>query len=170
MLSDIPRIMEIVAEARASLHRHGVDQWQGDYPNAESFSRDIERGECFLLCHGAETAGFFALSTAEEPCYADITDGKWTADMPYCVLHRCAVAAKYRGSGISAFLLEGVEEQAGKFGLRCIRTDTHRKNKSMQKLLRENGFRYRGNVLVDEKQHDPRRQAFEKILKDKKQR
>ena len=42
---------------------------------------------------------------------------------------------------------------------------THRKNKPMQQLLRNNGYRYRGNVLVDENGHDPARQAFEKILK-----
>ena len=167
---DIPRIMEIVADAKRSLHRHGVDQWQGEYPMPEVFSRDIGRGECFLLRHGGETAGFFVLSRLEEPCYNELTDGKWTADMPCCVLHRAAVAAEYRGSGMSGYLIRCVEDQCREWGLRCIRTDTHRKNKAMQTLLRENGFRYRGNVLVNEPQHDPRRQAFEKLLKDKRQK
>ena len=37
------------------------------------------------------------------------------------------------------------------------------------KALRESGYRYRGNILVEsEPGHDPHRQAFEKILKDKK--
>ena len=35
----------------------------------------------------------------------------------------------------------------------------------MQRLLRDSGFRYRGNVLCDEHGHDPRRQAYEKIIK-----
>jgi hypothetical protein len=35
----------------------------------------------------------------------------------------------------------------------------------MQNLLRDSGYRYRGNVLADEPGHDPARQAFEKILK-----
>ena len=165
---DIPRIMEIVADARESLKRHGVDQWQGEYPTAEIFSRDIERGECFLLRHGEDTAGFFVLSTRHEPCYDALTDGKWTADMPCCVLHRGAVAKEYRGGEMSAYLMKCVEARCRDFGLRCIRTDTHRKNKAMQTLLRENGYRYRGNVLVNEPLHDPRRQAFEKLLKDKK--
>ena len=47
--------------------------------------------------------------------------------------------------------------------------DTHRQNKPMQNLLRESGYRYRGNILVDaEPGHDPHRQAFEKLLKDRK--
>ena len=49
---------------------------------------------------------------------------------------------------------------------RCIRADTHRKNKAMQRLLRESGFRYRGNITISsEPGHDPERQCFEKILK-----
>ena len=163
---DLPAILAIVSDARASLKRHKVDQWQGDYPTAEHFRADIARGECFVLLHGDEVAAFFTLSTAEEASYADITDGKWTEGMAYCVLHRCAVAKVWRGSGMSDKLLRCVEEQARAFGLRCVRTDTHRKNKAMQRLLRENGYRYRGNVQVSaEPGHDPARQAYEKILK-----
>ena len=63
-------------------------------------------------------------------------------------------------------MIECVERQARTLGLRCIRTDTHKKNKPMQSLLRENGYRYRGNVLVKVNDgHDPARQAYEKILK-----
>ena len=50
-------------------------------------------------------------------------------------------------------------------GRRCVRADTHRKNKAMLELLRRHGYRYRGNVLVDEPGHDPRRVAYEKLLK-----
>ena len=86
-----------------------------------------------------------------------------------CALHRCAIAKEYRGSGASQALMRCTDEQARAYGLTCIRVDTHRKNKSMQTLLRESGYRYRGNILVAaEPGHDPRRLAFEKILKDKK--
>ena len=166
--NDIPDIMRIVADAKRSLKKHRVDQWQGEYPTAEAFAKDMERGECFIVFHGDEAAAFFTLSTAEEACYADITDGKWTADMPYCTLHRAAVSAEYRGSGMAQFMVKCVEAQAREYELRCIRVDTHKKNKAMQTLLRDNGFRYRGNVLVSsEPGHDPARQAYEKILKNK---
>ena len=62
-----------------------------------------------------------------------------------------------------------LEKQAREYGMRCIRVDTHKKNKAMQGLLKDRGFRYRGNVLVaSEPGHDPARQAYEKILKDKR--
>lgn len=163
---DMGDILRIVEDARRSLKRYRVDQWQGVYPAAENFLPDMERGECFVILHGEEIAAFFTLSLREEECYAYITDGKWTEGMEYCVLHRAAVSAKYRGTGISRFLLKCVEQQAQSFGRRCIRTDTHKKNKPMQTLLRDSGYRYRGNVQVSsEPGHDPARQAFEKILK-----
>ena len=166
--ADLPAILEIVAQAQASLKRHRVDQWQDGYPREENFRFDLERGECFVLLHGAEIAGFFTLSTREEPSYAAITDGKWTEGMAYCVLHRAAVAQKYRGGQMAAYLMKCVEAQAREWGLRCIRTDTHKKNKPMQTLLRQSGYRYRGNVTVRVNEgHDPGRQGYEKILKGK---
>ena len=166
---DLADILRIVSDARASLRRYHVDQWQGPYPAAEHFRFDMDRGECFVVLHGAEVAAFFTLSTREEQTYAGITDGKWTAGMAYCVLHRAAVAAEYRGSGLSDALIRFVEEQCRSFGLRCIRTDTHRKNKPMQNLLRSHGFRYRGNLkILCEPGHDDARQAYEKVLKDRK--
>ncbi len=164
--ADLPEIGRIVEDARRGLRRFHVDQWQGDYPTEEIFIEDIRRGECFVVLHGEETAAFFTLSVREEACYANITDGRWTEGMAYCVIHRAAVAAKYRGTGISRFLMKCAERQTEASGRRCIRADTHKKNKPMQTLLRECGYRYRGNVTVDsEPGHDPARQAFEKILK-----
>ena len=169
VMEDIPRILEIVQAARESLGRFGIDQWQGPYPGAERFEEDIRLNQCFIVEHAGDTGAFFVLSTLPEPSYDDITDGKWSADMPCCVLHRAAVAREYRGSGMSQALMRCADEQARAYGRKCIRVDTHRKNKPMQNLLRESGYRYRGNILVDaEPGHDPHRQAFEKILKDKK--
>ena len=167
--ADIPRILEIVENARESLRRFQVDQWQGEYPAAADFEEDIRLGQCFVLTHGEEIIAFFVLSTEPQENYDAITDGKWSADLPYCTLHRAAAAKEYRGSGAAQALIRCAEEQARIYGLKCIRVDTHRKNKPMQALLRDSGFRYRGNILVSsEPGHDPRRQAFEKILKDKK--
>ena len=163
---DIPHILKITEDARASLRKYRVDQWQGEYPTREIFENDIRIGECYVICHGDEAAAFFVHSEREEPTYTDITDGKWTADMPYCVLHRAAVAAEYRGTGVSAQLIKFVEQLTRDCGRRAVRVDTHKKNKPMQNLLRDAGFRYRGNILINsEPGHDPHRQAFEKILK-----
>ncbi len=164
-MGDIPRIMEIVDYARETLKRHGVDQWQGDYPSEKQLRQDVEDGELYTVRHGEEIAAFFFLTDKPEASYDEITDGKWTPDLPYCVLHRCAVAKEYRGSTVAEYMLRCAEDLTRQLGGRALRVDTHKKNKSMQNLLRSNGFRYRGNVLANEYGHDPARQAFEKILK-----
>ncbi len=167
--ADLPRIMEIVGDARESLRRHGVDQWQGPYPTEDIFLADIAHGESCVILHGAETAAFFTLSTRPEPAYDDIRDGKWTAGVSWCVLHRCAVAKAYRGSGMAEAMLRFVEERARSLGCRSIRVDTHRKNKPMQRMLRDAGYRYRGNITIDsEPGHDPGRQCYEKLLKERR--
>lgn len=165
---DLDAIMLIVRQARNSLKKHRTDQWQGGYPDEGVFLADMSRGECFVLLYGERIAGFFTLSVREEAGYAEITDGKWSGSEPYCVLHRAAVAAEFRGSGIASEMMKLVKRCCLDFDRTCIRTDTHRKNKAMQKLLRDSGFRYRGNVLVSaEEGHDPRRQAFELYIDGK---
>ena len=165
-LEDIPRVMEIVADAKRSLKKHRVDQWQGDYPTAAAFEQDVANDELYVLCHGEDIAGFLMVTSRPEPCYDDITDGKWSSDAPYCVMHRTAVAAEYRGRGMAEYLVRCAEDISRKSGVKYLRVDTHRKNKPMQHLLRESGFRYRGNILVSsEPGHDPARQAYEKLLK-----
>ena len=49
MMEDIPRIMEIVDYARETLKKHGVDQWQGDYPSEKQLRQDVGM-ESFILC------------------------------------------------------------------------------------------------------------------------
>ena len=165
---DMPAIMEIVAQARKYLRAHGVDQWQGQYPNEAVFTADMERGECHVVTYGGEVAGFFTLTLAPEEGYEHLTDGKWRTDGPYCAIHRSAVAARFRGTGISRELMRAALELARSYGVEAVRADTHRKNKAMRALLTSFGFTYRGNVLVDEPNHDPRRQAFDLPLRDGK--
>ena len=125
----------------------------------------MRKGESCTWCATGGYSGFLLPYPRPEPSYENITDGKWTPDIPYCVLHRSAVAREYRGSAVAEYMLRCVEDITRQLGCRAVRVDTHKKNKSMQNLLRNNGFRYRGNVLANEYGHDPNRQAFEKILK-----
>ena len=119
-----------------------------------------------MLTCGGEAGAFFTLSAAPEDGYAAITDGKWSADEPYAVIHRCAVADKWRGSGLAERMVKECERLALEQGFFWLRADTHKKNKAMQGLLRKCGFQYRGNVLVTVPEgHDSRRVAYEKRLR-----
>ena len=166
--TDLPAILALVDGARALLKSRRIDQWQGAYPDEAVLRADICGGACFVLCHGAEIAAFFVLSAAHEAGYDAITDGKWASEEPYTVIHRSAVADKYRGTGLSDLLLDEAEKLTLAWGRRWVRADTHKRNKAMQSLLRRHGYRYRGNVLVSVTEgHDPRRVAYEKQIKTK---
>ena len=163
--SDIEDIMLIVRQARNYLKKHRVDQWQGEYPTQDIFAADIANGECYAVTYGERLAGFFCLTEAPESGYDKITDGKWHGEGKYCTLHRMAIEARFRGTGLSDMLVDFADETAKAKDAECVRTDTHRKNKAMQKLLKHKGYVYRGNVLVSsEPGHDPARQAFEKKI------
>lgn len=163
--SDIEDIMLIVRQARNYLKKHRVDQWQGEYLTQDIFAADIANGECYAVTYGERLAGFFCLTEAPESGYDKITDGKWHGEGKYCTLHRMAIEARFRGTGLSDMLVDFADETAKAKDAECVRTDTHRKNKAMQKLLKRKGYAYRGNVLVSsEPGHDPARQAFEKKL------
>lgn len=162
---DIEDIMLIVRQARNYLKKHRVDQWQGEYPTQDIFAADIANGECYAVTYGERLAGFFCLTEAPESGYDKITDGKWHGEGKYCTLHRMAIEARFRGTGLSDMLVDFADETAKAKDAECVRTDTHRKNKAMQKLLKRKGYAYRGNVLVSsEPGHDPARQAFEKKI------
>ena len=160
---DLDAMEVILAQAKALLIPIG--QWNANYPTREDFVSDMAKGECYVLTCGGQVGGFFTLSAQPEACYAAITDGKWSSDQPYAVIHRCAVAQQWRGSGLADHMIEECERLALSQGLSWLRVDTHKKNKSMQRLIRRNGFQYRGNVLIDApERYDRRRVAYEKPL------
>ena len=162
---DLDSILVIAAQAQAFLASIRVDQWQDGYPERRHFLTDISRRECYVLANGDEVCAFCVLSTHPESSYDAISDGKWSSSEPYSVLHRCAVAEKYRGSGLADRLIQECVRLTQSQGLRWLRVDTHKKNKAMQGLLRRNGFQYRGNVNVAVNDgHDPKRVAYEKRL------
>ena len=163
---DLPEMLEIVAYAKKTLKAHRVDQWQGPYPEAEDFMADISRNESYVVLHGDEICAFFTLSVLPEDCYEDIKDGRWSRDGEYCVVHRIAVGEGWRGTEIAKKTLRFAEERSLQLGRDYIRIDTHRKNKAMQKLLRSEGYGYRGNLeILCEPGHDSARQGYDKILK-----
>ena len=163
---DLPAILAIAQQARNYLRRHRVDQWQGVYPNEETFRADIAAGTCHVLTYQGTVHAMFTLTFTPEPAYDALTDGRWRSDRDHAaVLHRNAVSADFRGTGMADLLMQEVERLARESGAHAVRVDTHRHNGAQKKLLERHGYRFCGNILCDEPGRDPRRQAFEKLLK-----
>lgn len=164
-VSDLPAMMALVADARRFLKCSDVDQWQGDYPARADFEEDVRRGACEVFFLGGALVGMISILPGPETDYTEIFNGAWLSTLPYCSLHRAAVAEKYRGHGIAMKMFSIAESLVLKEGYRSIRADTHRDNRAMRGLLEKRDFTHCGTVYLDGQSNAGfAREAYEKLL------
>ncbi|MBQ3424934.1 MAG: GNAT family N-acetyltransferase [Clostridia bacterium] len=155
---DIPRMMELYAQARRIMAENGnPNQWGPTcWPPRALIERDIREGNSYVCVDddGALVGTFYFIQGPDiEPTYRAISDGAWLDDSPYGVVHRIAADGARRGIG--AFCLNWAYGQCGH-----MRIDTHGDNRIMQGLLKKLGFVHCGTIYVEE--DDYPRLAFEK--------
>lgn len=158
---DIDRIMQIIADARESIGRLGIDQWQYGYPTRDIVKEDILLERSFVVLDGEEICATFALMMNGEPTYKKIYCGAWIGDGDYLALHRIAVDKDHRGKGTAAEIIEFLSEYANKNGYSSVRVDTHTGNIPMRRMLEKNGFEYCGTIHLLDGQA---RVAYEKLV------
>jgi GNAT superfamily N-acetyltransferase len=130
--ADIPAIMQIVRRVVPLMRAAGNLQWDGDYPNPEAFARDIARDQLWVAELGLRIAGMAALTTDQEPEYAD---AGWDITTPAIVVHRLAVHPDLQGLGVAAALMQQAEQVAADRNIRELRVDTNTENPATQRLL-----------------------------------
>lgn len=153
VIGDIPRLMEIFCKARGIMRASGnKNQWNDSYPSEDIVRKDIEGGNCMVLCEGSEIIATMAFIKGPDPTYLIIHNGEWLSDDPYYVIHRIAVAEP--GHNAARKLLDWG------FG-RCssIRIDTHKDNVIMHHVLSKYGFKHCGMIHLAN--GDPR-EAYQK--------
>ena len=101
---DIPRIMEIYSYAREFMTKHGnPNQWAvRNWPPEKLIRTDISRGKSYVCTDDdGSVIGtfFFDYGKDIEPTYRVITDGAWTDDSAYGVVHRIAGDGSQKGIG-----------------------------------------------------------------------
>jgi len=155
---DISRMMEIYAFARKYMAEHGNPKQWGptNWPPETLIRKDIAEGNSYVCENdeGTIVGTFFFVRGADiEPTYRKITEGAWTDESPYGVVHR--IASDGSEKGIGTFCLNWAYRQCGH-----LRIDTHGDNTVMQSLLTKLGFVHCGTIYVEE-DNDPRL-AYEK--------
>ena len=155
-LTDLPRMMEIYAEAREYMRANGnPNQWINGYPSQERIEADITAGESWVCTEKGQILGVFCFFIHNDPTYDVIYEGSWLNDEPYCVIHRIAVASHRRG--VASYCYEFALSQCSN-----LRIDTHHDNVPMQRSLEKNGFQRCG--IIHLQNGDPRI-AFHKCRK-----
>lgn len=154
-INDIPRVMEIINQAKAYFKDNGIDQWQDGYPCQNSIETDIANNEAYVLEDNGQILGTCMVTIQGEPTYREI-DGQWQTDLDYICVHRIAIDAKYKGSGLASMILDQVVAMYPQY--HSLRMDTHEKNLSMQRLLQKYGFVFCGIITL---QSGALRRAYE---------
>lgn len=140
--ADLPRILEIYAEARNFMRQNGNPNQWWDYHPAESILRDdIPQRQLYVCEQDGNIGAVFAYIQGTDPTYIHIADGQWLNDEPYGVIHRIAV--NDRGKGLIARIFDWSLQQCPN-----LRIDTHRDNAPMQRALEKYGFQYCGVIHI----------------------
>lgn len=159
VIDEVPRIMEILSQAKAQMHREGRAQWDEHYPIAVHIEADIAKGYGYVLSNDGCIIAYGAVVFEGEPVYNSIS-GKWLSDLPFVVLHRLCVADEMKHKGVAfAFFIE-IEKLALSRGVKSFKIDTNFDNRYMLRLFEKLGFEYCGEVQYE---HGSRL-AYEKLL------
>ena len=163
---DLPEVMRIIADAQADFRARGIDQWQNGYPNEAAIRRDIARGESYVVTRGEQIVATAMITFAPDPNYAVIYNGEWLLAAPksYATIHRISVDLAERGQGIAEWIVEQTERMCRKRGADSLRIDTHRDNRSMQRVAEKNGMTLCGIIHLAD---GAERLAYEKIMNNR---
>ncbi len=159
---DLDIIMCILGEARETIGRLGIDQWQYGYPTRDILKEDVIHGRSYVVEDEDGICAVFSLIEDGEPTYRKIYSGQWLCDgRPYLALHRIAIQVKKRGSGIAGQIISFIADKARVENYATIRVDTHHGNIPMRKMLEKNGFLYTGIIYLTDGEE---RVAYEKPI------
>ena len=145
-LTDIPQIMQLIAEVVPIMIASGNLQWDNNYPNSAVFTNDINLNQLWLVEIDGQIAGVSAITTDQEAEYAEIG---WDITETAIVTHRLAVSPHYRGQGIAAALLQQAEHEALHRNIKTLHVDTNSNNQATQKLFPKLGYTYAGEISLE---------------------
>ena len=145
---EIPLLMKIFEGAKVIMRESGnLQQWSGNYPTEAIISRDIDAGNCFVLCEEDDIIGTMALIPGPDPTYA-VIEGEWPDEAPYYVIHRIATSAP--GRNTAKYMFDWAFGHIYSKGCKVIRIDTHKDNCIMKHILSKYGFSMCGVIWLED--------------------
>ena len=160
---DIPKIMEIINDAKEYLASLHIDQWQNGYPNQAQIENDIKNNESYIVINDKDQIIATSMFTINpEPTYK-IIEGNWIIDenKTYGVIHRMAIKKEFRKLGLAKFMFDEFHQQLKTKNIKSLKIDTHEENLGMQSLIKKLDYKYCGIIYTG---YGAKRLAFEKII------
>ena len=165
-ISDLDEAMLCIEDARKLLADSGSLQWNtpDGYPRREDILKDIEAGVLYGYVDDSGIRGICAIIFGREGNYDIVYDGNWRSSAAtYLAIHRIAVRANARGTGVSVSLVDFAKKLMADYNTDTIKADTHEMNIPMQKLLLKCGFKCIGKIKLLRTNIDNERLAFDYI-------
>ena len=141
---DIASVMSLITRVVPLMRASGNMQWDAKYPNPAVFERDVAQRQLWLAESNGKVAGVAAITTTQEPEYAEVWDTSETA----IVVHRLAVDPDFQGQGVAAELMQQAERLAHEREIATLRVDTNTNNKATQKLFPKLGYVLCGEISL----------------------
>jgi GNAT superfamily N-acetyltransferase len=142
-VEDVAAVMALVCRAVPLMRASGNLQWDVDYPNAAVFKRDAGLDQMWLAEDGGRIAGVAAITTDQEPEYAEVG---WDLSETAVVVHRLVVDPAYQGQGVATALMLHAEAVARIRGIAVLRVDTNTQNEATKRLFPKLGYAFAGEI------------------------
>ena len=142
-LEDVTAVMELVRRVVPLMRAAGNLQWDDAYPNPGVFAQDVAQGQLWLAELDGGLAGIAAITTDQEPEYAEVG---WDLAETAVVVHRLAVDPAFQGRGVAAALMNQAEAVARDRGIGVLRLDTNTNNEATRRLFPKLGYVFAGEI------------------------
>jgi ribosomal protein S18 acetylase RimI-like enzyme len=143
MINDLDSIMGILRKIIIEMHEYNNFQWDDNYPQAQHFATDIEKGNLFISVKENKIAGFICINRDEPIEYKRL---KWSLAEAALIIHRMGVSPDYRHAGIGVELVEFAKELSESTGVKYLKTDTYSLNTKAQGLFQKCGYSFVGEM------------------------
>ncbi|MCR9174052.1 MAG: GNAT family N-acetyltransferase [bacterium] len=151
---ELEAILELTRACGRHMRENGIDQWDENYPNLESLSRDIASETLFAYRENGEILGIIVLNETQDPEYAEVNWSTQESDRNI-VVHRLAVSPQHQGKGIARKIMDFAEGWARENGFDAIRLDTYSQNPRNQRFYKKRGYTELGSVYLSYKKEHP---------------
>ena len=136
--SEIEAILKITRACTNDMISKDIYQWNDSYPSKESFLKDLNREELYVLKNRNKIIGCVTLSFYMDAVYLPV---KWlTPTTNNLYIHRLAIHPDHQNNGHAKKLMEFAEHLASKHNSPSIRLDTFSKNERNQKFYEKRGY------------------------------
>ena len=142
--NDIDEIWNLIRNAKETMVRHNIFQWDELYPEKEDFQEDIDKNQLYVGLVNDQIAVVYALN---QECEEEYENGKWKyKEESFYIVHRLCVDPRFQNKGIAKLTLLHIEKQLKAMGIHVIRLDVFQNNPFAIQLYHSLGYSKVGYV------------------------